>query len=92
MASNKKRIGLDQPARDSVDVWSKIDQLISEMNKPKQDDEFSVNEYIDRIESQGGSLSMSQAHKQLMTKVKNGVLVCRKTKINGSQINVFRFV
>lgn len=92
MASNKKRIGLDQPARDSVDVWSKIDQLISELNKPKQDDEFSVNDYINRIESQGGSLSMSQAHKQLMIKVKNGVLVCRKTKINGSQINVFRFV
>lgn len=92
MASNKKRIGLDKPTRDTLDVWVKIDELVSELNKPKQDDEFSIFDYINRIESQGGSISMSQAQKQLMTKVKNGVLVCRKTKINGSQINVFRFV
>jgi len=93
MAGNKKRIGLDQSTGDSVNlVWNKIDALISEIDKPKQHDEFSVADYIDRLESQGGTVSLSQAHKQLMEKVKRGKLTFRKTRIKGSQINVFRFV
>lgn len=92
MAHNQKRKRLDQSSRDIVDVWSKIDQLVSELNKPKQDDEFTIMDYIQRIESHGGSTSMSQAHKQLMAKVKAGLLVFRKTQVNGSQTNVYRFV
>ena len=94
MASNKKRIGLDQPSRDTVkdDIWGKIDSLIGELDKPKQDDEFSVNDYISRIESQGNTLSVSQAHKQLVLKVKEGILTSRKTRVAGCQTNVFKFV
>lgn len=94
MASNKKRIGLDQPSRDTVndDIWGKIDSLIGELDKPKQNDEFSVSDYISRIESQGNTLSVSQAHKQLVLKVKEGILTSRKTKVVGCQMNVFKFV
>lgn len=82
MADNKKRIGLDQPSRSPVndDVWDKIDLMISELDKPRQQDEFTINDYIGRIESQGNVISTSQAHKQLMTKVKDGSLTSRKTK------------
>lgn len=94
MADNKKRIGLDKPTRSPVedDVWSKIDLMISELDKPRQPDEFTINDYIGRIESQGNVISTSQAHKQLMTKVKDGSLTSRKTKIGGFKVNVFRFV
>jgi len=94
MANNKKRIGLDQPTRSSVkdDVWGKIDLMISTLDKPKQADEFTISDYVDRIESQGNAISVSQAHKQLLSKVKEGILTTRKTKFKGSKVNVFRFV
>jgi hypothetical protein len=93
MASNKKRDGLDQPSRNSVnEVWDKIDTLIGEIDKTKQLDEFSIAEYMDRIELQGSFISLSQAHKQLSDKVKRGVLTCRKAKVGGFRINVFKFV
>ena len=94
MASNKKRVGLDQSSRSPVndDVWAKIDLIISELDKPRQPDEFTITDYIGRIESQGNVISTSQAHKQLMAKVKDGSLTSRKTKIGGFKVNVFRFV
>jgi hypothetical protein len=94
MASNKKRIGLDQSSRDTVkdDVWSKIDLMISTLDKPKQPDEFTISDYVNRIESQGNVISVSQAGKQLLLKVKDGTLTTRKTKIKGCKVNVFKFV
>jgi hypothetical protein len=73
-------------------VWSKIDLIISELDKPKQPDEFTISDYIGRIEAQGNVISVSQAHKQLLLKVKDGTLTTRKTKIKGFRVNVFRFV
>lgn len=93
MAHSKKRIGLDQPARDSVDdIWDKIDSLINELDKPQQSDEFNIYEYISRVESKGVTISVSQAHKQLFAKIKQGLLVQRKAASNGSKINVYKFV
>jgi hypothetical protein len=66
--------------------------MISTLDKPKQADEFTISDYVDRIESQGNAISVSQAHKQLLSKVKEGILTTRKTKFKGSKVNVFRFV
>lgn len=94
MASDKKRIGLDKPTRSSVkdDLWSKIDLMIGELDKPVQPDEFTISDYVNRIESQGNVISISQAGKHLLSKVKEGTLTSRKTKIKGCKVNVFRFV
>jgi len=66
--------------------------MISTLDKPKQPDEFTISDYIDRIESQGNAISASQAGKQLLLKVKDGTLTSRKTKVKGFKVNVFKFV
>ena len=94
MANNKRGQGLVKPARSIVkdDKWEMIDALIGEIDKPIQDDEFTVADYVSRIEAKGGTLSESQAYKQLMAKVKLGVLTSRKTSTKTSRMNVFKFV
>ena len=85
---------MDKSARSPVkdDLWSKIDLMIGELDKPVQPDEFTISDYVERIESQGNAISISQAGKHLLLKVKDGTLTSRKTKIKGCKVNVFRFV
>ena len=55
----------------------------------KRDDEFSVDEFIQSLASQGESVSVSSAVSRLNTLLTKGLLKKRKARMNGRVINLF---
>ena len=55
----------------------------------KREDEFSVDEFIQSLASQGESVSVSSAVSRLNTLLTKGLLKKRKARMNGRVINLF---
>jgi len=64
----------------------------AEAAKPKQPDEFTLNEYISKMAANGLEITESSANKQTSKLVAQGKIIKRSIAINGHRTNLFRFV
>jgi len=92
MARNKGKQYLDQPTRYHLDALDSFIDETLQQSLPKQEDEFTVYDYIERTKLKGAEMSVSTGSKNLKTLVKEGRLSQRKSKHNGYQIVFYRFV
>jgi Fe2+ or Zn2+ uptake regulation protein len=74
-----------------LDIWDRIDSIILESNQLIQPDEFTLKDYIKRIEAKGQSIGERTAYKHLDALVTSGTLTVRKAIHQKCQTNVFKF-
>ena len=89
MERNKRKRGLDKSTRNSL---SALDALILETIedvRPPGDGEFTLDEYIGGLSSNGIQITMDSAYKRLARKVQAGGISKRKATLNGAIINVY---
>ena len=74
---------------------SALDEFIKaevETNKPKQPDEFTRIDYIEKYKSLGKNITLSTAKDQLSKLVDSKTISKRSITINGSKTNLYRFL
>jgi hypothetical protein len=74
-----------------IDLLDKIQALIGDEDKPLQQDEFTLKDFMRQMTLRGFKMSESQVHKRLMKQVDLGTITRRNCVINGRQTNAFRF-
>ena len=90
MASNKRTRGLDQSTRNALSSleWA----LQQSIESPKSDDEFTVGEYLESLQSAGMDIKYRQAQARLDLMVESKQLTKRKININGRKTSLYRRV
>ena len=91
MACNKRTGHLDKSTRNHL---SKLDELIKaevEASKPREPDEFTVSDYIERLKASGLKINLSSCNRKLKDLEEAGVLKCRRTLEAGRFRNLYRF-
>lgn len=78
--------------QNTTDILSQIDHLISMEAKPRQPDEFTLAEYMERQAKLGIPMSDSATHKKLKSYVDKKILSFRKTNIDGASMNVYKVI
>ena len=74
----------------TTNAISSLEFALSQLSTDqKRDDEFSVDEFIQSLASQGESVSVSSAVSRLNTLLTKGLLKKRKARMNGRVINLF---
>jgi hypothetical protein len=94
MAGNKKRIGLDQPAGDTL---GKIDDLLAWLVESEQDnyvkaDEFTVDMAAKKMQTAGLQVSDAALRCKLCRMAKSGQLTSRLIRLNGKMTSVYKRV
>ena len=87
MASDKGTRRLDQSTRNTL---SALDLALQQDDtKPKQDDEFTIAEYIDGMRAKGINLALRTATSRLDNMVHNGLLKKRLMMIGSRFTNLY---
>ena len=87
MASYKGTRGLDQSTRNTL---SALDLALQQDDtKPKQDDEFTIAEYIAGMRAKGVNLALRTATGRLDNMVHNGLLKKRRMMIGSRFTNLY---
>jgi len=94
MAGNKKRIGLDQPAGDTL---GKIDDVLAWLVESEQEnyvrpDEFTVDMAAKKMEAAGLQVSEAAVRCKFGRMAKSGQLTSRMIRLNGKMICVYKRV
>jgi hypothetical protein len=94
MAGNKKRIGLDQPAGDTL---GKIDDVLAWLVESEQDnyvkaDEFTVDMAAKKMEAAGLQVSEAALRCKFGRMAKNGELASRNIRLNGKITTAYKRV
>jgi hypothetical protein len=94
MAGNKKRIGLDQPAGDTL---GKIDDVLAWLVEAEQDnyvrpDEFTVDMAAKKMKTAGLQVSDAALRCKLSRMAKSGQLTSRMIRLNGKVTSVYKRV
>jgi len=94
MAGNKKRIGLDQPAGDTL---GKIDDVLAWLVESEQDnyvkaDEFTVDMAAVKMKNAGLQVSDAALRCKLSRLAKSGQLTSRLCRLNGKMTSVYKRV
>jgi hypothetical protein len=92
MAGNKKRIGLDQPAGNTL---GKIDDVLAWLVESEQDnyvkpDEFTVDMAAKKMAAAGLQVSEASLRCKLGRMAKNGELASRNIRLNGKITTVYK--
>lgn len=87
MAGKQRTRGLDQSTRNTL---SALDELLATMPITHlREDEFTLDQFIERRESMGDHRSYSGHRCHLQRIVKDGKLRQRKVVIGGKQVNAY---
>ena len=94
MAGNKKRIGLDQPAGNTL---GKIDDVLAWLVESEQDnyvkaDEFTVDMAAKRMIAAGLEVNHASLRCKFGRMAKNGELASRNIRLNGKITTVYKRV
>ena len=94
MAGNKKRIGLDQSAGDTL---GKIDDVLAWLVESEQDnyvrpDEFTVDMAAKKMEAAGLQVSEAALRCKFGRMAKSGQLTSRMIRLNGKMTSVYKRV
>ena len=92
MASNKRGSILDKPTRNHL---SKLDAFIkaeAEASKPRQDDEFTIDDYMRGFKANGITINASTANRRLLEMTESKIIESRLALYNGRQRNLYRFL
>jgi len=73
-------------------ILDRLDELIGDVQRPIQPDEFTGRQYLERILEKGGKMSERTAWKRLDDMVKKGILTKRKTIDKSLSVTVFKIV
>jgi hypothetical protein len=92
MAGNKKRIGLDQPAGDTL---GKIDDVLAWLVESEQEnyvkaDEFTVDMAAKKMVAAGLQVSEDSLRCKFGRMVKNGELTSRNIRLNGKITTAYK--
>ena len=91
MARNERRNSLDQPTRHHLSALDAFIKAEAEANKPKQEGEFTVSEYRQKMLALSQPIGEATARRKMENLVKSGVLTSRKSMESGNPI-YYRFV
>jgi hypothetical protein len=94
MAGNKKRIGLDQPAGNTL---GKIDDVLAWLVESEQEnyvrpDEFTVDMAAKKIAAAGLEVNHASLRCKLGRMAKNGELASRNIRLNGKITTAYKRV
>jgi hypothetical protein len=94
MAGNKKRIGLDQPAGNTL---GKIDDVLAWLVESEQDnyvkpDEFTVDMAAKKMTAAGLEVNHASLRCRFGRMAKNGELASRNIRLNGKITTVYKRV
>ena len=94
MAGNKKRIGLDQPAGDTL---GKIDDVLAWLVESEQEnyvkpDEFTVDMAAKRMIAAGLEVNHASLRCKFSRMAKSGELASRMIRLNGKITSVYKRV
>jgi len=94
MAGNKKRIGLDKPAGDTL---GKIDDVLAWLVESEQEnyvrpDEFTVDMAAKKMKTAGLQVSHGALRCKFGRMAKSGQLASRIIRLNGKMISVYKRV
>jgi len=94
MAGNKKRIGLDKPAGDTL---GKIDDVLAWLVESEQEnyvrpDEFTVDMAAKKMKTAGLQVSDAALRCKLSRMAKSGELASRNIRLNGKITSVYKRV
>lgn len=92
MARHKRGRLLDQSTRDHLKSLDDLIKSQAEHLKPKQQDEFTMSEYIERLQQHGTTIGDRTALQQLVKLVESGKLSRRKITFKGHKTNVYRVI
>ena len=92
MAGNKKRIGLDQPAGDTL---GRIDDVLAWLVESEQEnyvrpDEFTVDMAAKKMKTAGLQVSDAALRCKLSRMAKSGQLTSRMIRLNGKMTSVYK--
>jgi hypothetical protein len=77
------------------DSWDKLESFIkaqAESIRPKQSDEFTLLEYIGRMQGEGVEVSITTAKEHMQRLLNANKIAKRQLVIKGSKTNLFRFL
>ena len=92
MASHKRRGQLDQSTRNHL---SALDAYIKEQAaelQPIQPDEFTINDYIQKMKDQGIVIGNTVATRKMKDLMDAGTVTRRKSVKDGKPCNFYRFL
>jgi len=92
MARNERGRHLDKSTRNHLSALDAYIQEQAEAAKPKQPDEFTLNEYISKMAANGLEITESSANRQTSKLVAQGKISKRAITLNGTKTNLFRFI
>jgi hypothetical protein len=91
MARNQRGGRLDQSTRDHLSALDAFIQAEVEASKPRQEGEFTLDDYRKKMEASGIPVSDSTSRRRMMELVKSGTLALRKSSELGNTI-YYRFL
>jgi hypothetical protein len=92
MARHKRGEYLDKSTRNHLDALDKLIALESQNQKPRQPDEFTVLDYMNKMSESGIQLSLSALKDRLTKLQKQGVIESRLIPQKGSLTRLYRVI
>jgi len=83
---------LDKSTRNHLDALDKLIALESQNHKPRQPDEFTVLDYMNKMSESGIHLSLSALKNRLTKLQKQGVIESRLIPQKGSLTRLYRVI
>jgi len=91
MACNQRGRNLDKSTRHHLSALDAFIQAEAEASKPKQEGEFTIAEYREKMEVLGQFICETAARRKMAKLIKSGVLTSRKSTESGNPF-YYRFV
>jgi len=91
MARNERGKHLDKSTRDHLSALDAFIKAEAEQSKPQQEGEFTLAEYMGKMEILGIHLNESTARRKMEKLIKAGVLTSRKATLSRNFI-FYRFL
>lgn len=92
MASHKGRGQLDKSTRHHLSALDNFIQQQAVQLQPIQLDEFTINDYIDKMKEQGIVIGNTVATRRMKDLMDAGTVTRRKSVKDGKPCNFYRFV
>jgi hypothetical protein len=92
MARHKRGGLLDQSTRDHLDALDRLIEQESQSQQPRQPDEFTALDYMQKMTESGIHLSLSALKDRLIKLQKQGVIESRLLPQKGSITRLYRVI
>ena len=80
---------MDKPTRNTLSALDALIRETIEDVRPPGDGEFTLDEYVGGLSSNGIQITVDSAHKRLSRKVQAGEISKRKATLNGTTVNIY---